>query len=67
MKFVPVTTGIAGDRYFEITGGLEGGETVVAGTYQAIRELEAGSAVRVPGAEGNGEKGKDAGKAKEAK
>ncbi len=67
VTWVPVTTGIAGDRYFEITGGLKGGETVVAGTYQAIRELEAGAAVRVQGAGGEETKGKDAGKAKEGK
>jgi HlyD family secretion protein len=46
-RFVPVTVGITGDRYFEVTAGLRGGETVVSGTYQAIRDLEAGSPVRV--------------------
>lgn len=55
--WVPVTIGIAGDRYFEVTGGLKGGETVVAGSYQAIRELEPGQKVRVPEA-GEGEKAK---------
>jgi HlyD family secretion protein len=44
-KFVPVTVGITGDRYFEVTGGLHGGETVVSGTYQTIRDLEAGTPV----------------------
>jgi HlyD family secretion protein len=44
--WVPVQIGIAGDRYFEVVSGLEGGETVVAGTYQVIRDLEAGKAVR---------------------
>jgi len=46
-RFVPVTVGITGDRYFEVTSGLRGGETVVSGTYQAIRDLEAGTPVRV--------------------
>ncbi|HET6763367.1 MAG TPA: hypothetical protein VFH27_06835, partial [Longimicrobiaceae bacterium] len=46
-RFVPVTVGITGDRYFEVTRGLRGGETVVSGTYQAIRDLEAGTPVRV--------------------
>lgn len=45
--FVPVTVGIAGDRYFELEDGLQGGETIVAGPYSVIRELEDGDAVRV--------------------
>lgn len=49
-KWVPVTIGIAGDRYFEVTEGLNGGETVIAGPYATVRELEAGSLVRTPGA-----------------
>lgn len=46
VSFVPVEVGIAGDRYFEVKKGLRGGETVVAGSYQAIRELESGGKVR---------------------
>lgn len=46
-KWVPVEVGIAGDRYFEVRSGLKGGETVVAGSYQAIRELEADNPIRV--------------------
>lgn len=45
-EWQPVTIGIAGDRYFEVRTGLRGGETVVAGTYQALRDLEDGSAIR---------------------
>jgi HlyD family secretion protein len=55
--WVPVKIGIAGDRYFEVVSGLRGGEMVVAGSYQAIRELEAGNKVRLPEPE-EGEKGK---------
>jgi HlyD family secretion protein len=44
--FVPVKVGITGEQYFEVLSGLEGGETVVSGTYQTIRELVAGDAVR---------------------
>lgn len=44
--FVPVQVGIAGERYFEVLNGLEGGETVVSGTYQVIRDLEADNPVR---------------------
>jgi HlyD family secretion protein len=45
-EWVPVEIGIAGDRYFEVRRGLRGGETVVAGTYQALRELEDESPIR---------------------
>jgi HlyD family secretion protein len=44
--FRPVKTGVAGDEYFEITDGLREGETIVAGTYQAIRDLKDGAKVR---------------------
>jgi HlyD family secretion protein len=54
--WVPVTIGIAGDRYFEVVSGLKGGETVVAGSYQAIRDLEADQAVKVPEPETPAEK-----------
>lgn len=46
-RFVPVTVGIAGERYFELVDGLEGGETVIAGPYSVVRELEDGDPVRV--------------------
>jgi HlyD family secretion protein len=44
--FKPVKVGIAGDEYFEVLHGLAGGETIVAGTYQAIKDLKDGSKVR---------------------
>ena len=44
--FRPVKVGIAGDEYFEVTDGLREGETIVAGTYQAIRDLKDGNKVR---------------------
>jgi HlyD family secretion protein len=46
--WVPVKLGIAGDRFFEVVEGLEGGETVIAGPYAAVRDLEDGVAVRTP-------------------
>jgi HlyD family secretion protein len=45
-EWQPVQIGIAGDRYFEVRSGLRGGETVVSGTYQALRELEDESPIR---------------------
>ena len=44
--FRPVKVGIAGDEHFEVLDGLRGGETIVAGTYQAIRDLKDGDKVR---------------------
>ncbi len=44
--FRPVKVGIAGDEYFEVIDGVREGETIVAGTYQAIRDLKDGDRVR---------------------
>ncbi|HEU5305558.1 MAG TPA: efflux RND transporter periplasmic adaptor subunit, partial [Gemmatimonadales bacterium] len=44
--FRPVKVGVAGDEYFEVLDGLREGETIVAGTYQAIRDLKDGARVR---------------------
>src|SRR5437588_8546529 len=44
--FRAVQVGIAGDEYFEVTDGLKEGETIVAGPYQAIRDLKDGARVR---------------------
>lgn len=46
VTFRPVKVGIAGEQYFEVLSGLKGGEKIVAGTYQAIRELKDGATVR---------------------
>lgn len=46
VSFRPVRIGIAGDRYFEVLSGLKEGESIVGGTYQAIRELKDGATVR---------------------
>jgi HlyD family secretion protein len=44
--FRPVKVGIAGDEYFEVLDGVREGETIVGGTYQAIRDLKDGDRVR---------------------
>jgi HlyD family secretion protein len=46
VSFRPVRVGIAGEEYFEVIDGLQPGEKIVAGSYQAIRELKDGAAVR---------------------
>jgi HlyD family secretion protein len=45
--FVPVKTGISGERFFEVLEGLREGDEVVTGTYQAIRDLKDGDFVKV--------------------
>ncbi len=44
--FRPVRVGIAGDEYFEVLEGVQAGDTVVAGPYQAIRDLKDSTRVR---------------------
>jgi HlyD family secretion protein len=46
VTFRPVKVGIAGERHFEVLTGLKAGEKIVAGTYQAIRDLKDGALVR---------------------
>lgn len=46
VTFRPVKVGIAGEKHFEVLNGLKPGEKIVAGTYQAIRELKDGTLVR---------------------
>jgi len=46
VTFRPVRVGIHGERHFEVLSGLEAGERIVSGTYQAIRDLREGALVR---------------------
>lgn len=46
VTFRPVKVGIAGERHFEVLEGLKVGDRIVAGTYQAIRELKDGALVK---------------------
>ncbi|MEO6209808.1 MAG: efflux RND transporter periplasmic adaptor subunit [Gemmatimonadaceae bacterium] len=46
VMFRPVKVGIPGEEYFEVISGLQEGETVVAGSYQAIRTLHDSTAVK---------------------
>ena len=46
VEFRRITVGIAGRDHFEVVGGLEEGETIVAGSYQAIRDLENGDLIK---------------------
>ncbi|MEO8561173.1 MAG: efflux RND transporter periplasmic adaptor subunit [bacterium] len=44
--FRPVKVGIAGEKHFEVLSGLKKGDKIVAGTYQAIRELKDSATIR---------------------
>jgi HlyD family secretion protein len=46
VTFRPVKVGIAGEKHFEVLNGLKSGDNIVAGTYQAIRELKDGALIR---------------------
>ena len=43
--FVPVTTGIAGERYFEALNGLAEGDLVITGPFEVVRNLDDGDPV----------------------
>jgi len=49
-EFVPVKTGIAGDKYFEVLSGLKEGDRVITGPFQSVRELRDGAIVKDSGA-----------------
>ena len=46
VTFRAVRVGIAGEKHFEVLSGLTGGERIVAGSYQAIRDLREGQMVK---------------------
>jgi HlyD family secretion protein len=45
--FVPVKTGIAGEKYFEVLSGLKEGDEVITGPFASVRTLREGDAVTV--------------------
>ncbi|MEE9578023.1 MAG: efflux RND transporter periplasmic adaptor subunit [Gemmatimonadota bacterium] len=47
VRFRPVEIGVTGDNYFEVLDGLDEGQTVVSGSYQAIRELRDGTSIEI--------------------
>ena len=44
--FVPVKTGIAGEKYFEVLSGLKEGDAVITGPFASVRALAEGAAVK---------------------
>ncbi len=45
--FVPVKTGIAGEKYFEVLKGLSVGDEVITGPFASVRNLREGDVIRV--------------------
>ena len=45
--FTPVTTGIAGEKFFEVLSGVKDGDSVIVGPFSSVRELRDGAAVKV--------------------
>lgn len=58
-RFAPVKTGISGEKFFEVLEGLQAGDEVITGSYQAIRDLKDGDAVKVDNTS-KGKEGKEA-------
>jgi HlyD family secretion protein len=48
--FMPVTTGIAGEKYFEVLSGASVGDQVIVGPFSSVRELAEGAAVKIEAA-----------------
>jgi HlyD family secretion protein len=48
--FVPVKTGVAGEKYFEVLKGLAAGDEVIVGPFASVRSLREGDQVRVEAA-----------------
>ncbi|MGH9314504.1 MAG: efflux RND transporter periplasmic adaptor subunit [Vicinamibacterales bacterium] len=46
-EFVPVKTGIAGEKYFELLSGPKEGERVITGPFSSVRNLQDGDPVKV--------------------
>ncbi len=53
-QFRPISVGIAGEEHFEVLDGLAQGDSIVAGPYQAIRDLREGTRVRAIRQQENG-------------
>ncbi len=45
--FVPVSTGIAGEKYFEVLSGLKAADEVITGPFASVRTMKEGDAVTV--------------------
>ena len=44
---MPIKTGIAGEKYFEVLSGLKEGDEVITGPFSVVRELKDGVVVKI--------------------
>jgi HlyD family secretion protein len=51
--FLPVKTGIAGDKFFEVLDGLKEGDKVITGPFNSVRDLKDGDLVKADEPKGN--------------
>lgn len=54
--FRPVKVGIAGDEFFEVIDGVKAGDSIVAGPYQAVRDMKDSTRVKSARDEKGGKK-----------
>lgn len=47
MTFRSIKTGISGEQYIEVKGGIEKGDEVIVGPFETLRDLRAGTKVKV--------------------
>jgi HlyD family secretion protein len=48
--FLPVKTGIAGEKYLEVLTGVKEGEEVIVGPFNSVRDMKDGDAVKLQAA-----------------
>jgi HlyD family secretion protein len=46
-QFEPIKLGVAGERYFEVTSGVQAGDQVITGPYNSVRGMADGDAVKI--------------------
>lgn len=51
-QFLPVKTGIAGEKYFEVLSGVKAGDEVITGPFNSVRDLKDGDPVKLQAAAG---------------
>jgi HlyD family secretion protein len=45
--FVPVKTGIAGEKFLEVLTGVKDGDEVIVGPFNSVRDMKDGDAVKL--------------------
>jgi HlyD family secretion protein len=48
--FLPVKTGIAGEKFFEVLSGVKDGDEVIVGPFNSVRDLKDGDPVKLQAA-----------------